>query len=33
MRDLWMEPPILETRPCQEKKKDLSFDDLAGPVK
>ena len=30
-----MEPPILETRPClrQRKKKDLSFDDLTGPVK
>ena len=34
MRDLWMEPPILETRLCLvERKKDLSFDDLAGPVK
>ena len=29
-----MEPPILETRPCLfQRKKDLSFDDLAGPVK
>ena len=30
-----MEPPILETRPCLYfiEKKDLSFDDLAGPVK
>ena len=28
-----MEPPILETRPCLfQRKKDLSFDDLAGPT-
>ena len=35
MCDLWMEPPILETRPYLflEKKNDLSFDDLAAPVK
>ena len=29
-----MEPPILETRPCLlQRKKDLTLDDLAGPVK
>ena len=29
-----MQPPILETRPCLfQRKKDLTFDDLAGPVK
>ena len=28
-----MEPPILEARPFFREKKDLSFDDLAGPVK
>ena len=29
-----MEPPILDTRPCLFwRKKDLSFDELAGPVK
>ena len=33
MRDLRMEPPILETLPILDKKKDLSFDDLTGPVK
>ena len=35
MCDLWMEPPILETTDLAyfREKKDLSFDDLAGPVK
>ena len=29
-----MEPPILDTRPCLfQRKKDLSFDELVGPVK
>ena len=33
MCDMSMEPPILETRPDYfRRKKDLSFDDLAGPV-
>ena len=29
-----MEPPILDTRPCLfQRKKDLGFDEIAGPVK
>ena len=29
-----MEPPILDTRPCLfSRKKDLGFDEIAGPVK
>ena len=34
MCDLWMEPPILETiMPSFRERKDLSLEDLAGPVK
>ena len=32
MCDLWMEPAILDLAYFEGKKKDLSFDDLAGPV-